>query len=218
MSEPTVKLVEVRPLRYLLSVPPGAAEGERRPVLCFLHGYDEAVPLDIRQALTRHGPLKPGSASRAMREFIVIAPQLPQAGDIWHRYSDAVLQIVTEVQTMCHGDAEQTYLTGFSFGGNGVFDLALSQPALWAALWAVDPTRPPKQDPRRPVWVSVGAAARLRLEGFAQALGLEAAGGPQQGNRLFLDEGGDHVGSATRAYADDRIYQWLLSKQLSTPM
>ena len=38
-------------------------------------------------------------------------------------------------------DTGRLYLTGFSYGANDVFDLALAQPDLWAALSAVDPTR-----------------------------------------------------------------------------
>jgi poly(3-hydroxybutyrate) depolymerase len=215
MKAPEVRLVETQPLRYLLSVPAG--EGGKRPVLCFLHGYDEAAPLNIERALTRHGPLRPGSSPRAANEFIVVAPQLPQAGDIWSGYADTVLQIVTEVQAMCGGDPERTYLTGFSFGGNGVLDLALLQPAMWAALWPVDPTRPPDRDPHRPVWLSIGAAARYRRDGFIRSLTLQPAANPPHGHRLYLDEGQDHVGSARFAYADDRIYQWLLTHRLSAP-
>jgi predicted peptidase len=218
MEAPNLRLIETRPLRYLLSIPAEReAEPERRPVLCFLHGYDEAAPLDIHRALSRHGPLRPGSSPRGVQEFIVIAPQLPLAGDLWYRYAEVVLQIVTEVQTMCRGDPERTYLTGFSFGGNGVFDLALSQLGLWAALWPVDPTRPPELDPRRPVWLSVGAVARPRRNAFIRALSLQPVGALPEGDRLYLDEGQDHVGSAKFAYADDRIYAWLLSKRLSAP-
>ncbi len=112
------------------------------------------------------------------------------------------------------GDARRAYLTGFSFGGNGVFDLALLQPDTWAALWAVDPTRPPANDPCVPVWLSIGEIARSRQRGFITALGLEPATDSGNGARVYLDEGEDHVGSARVAYSDRRIYSWLLSKQL----
>ncbi|HET7363635.1 MAG TPA: prolyl oligopeptidase family serine peptidase [Burkholderiales bacterium] len=73
------------------------------------------------------------------REFIVLAPQLPRAGDLWHRYADDVRALVADVCAKQAVDAARLYLTGFSYGGNGVFDLGLAQPDLWAALWAVDP-------------------------------------------------------------------------------
>jgi poly(3-hydroxybutyrate) depolymerase len=203
MEAPGTEVVEAAPLRYLLSVP--SAPGPR-PVLCFLHGYDEAAPMDIRRALTLHGPLRPGNPPL---DFIVVAPQLPRAGDVWHRYADDVRGIVSAVQARHDGDAARTYLTGFSFGGNGVFDLALAQPGIWAALWAVDPTRVPQRDPGLPVWLSFGEVARRQTPGFTRVLSLRA-----EGDRVGLDEGEDHVGSAAHAYRDERIYRWLLANSL----
>ncbi|HEU4452093.1 MAG TPA: hypothetical protein VFR81_03500 [Longimicrobium sp.] len=206
-------MIDAAPLRYLLSVPSGE-EGPLRPLLCFLHGYDEAAPAEIVEGATRHGPLRPGSAAQARSDFIVVAPQLPRAGDLWHRYADAVREIVDGVAAAAGADPSRAYLTGFSFGGNGVFDLALAQPGRWAALWAVDPTRVPRADVGRPAWLSIGSAARHAAEAFVAALGFQPAGADPEGDRLYLDERQDHVGSATRAYRDERIYRWLLSHRL----
>lgn len=218
MQQPDLRVVESGPLPYLLSVPAPRPEApEALPLLCFLHGYDEAAPVEIRRGVARHGPLRPGSSARAREDFIVVAPQLPRAGDLWHRHAGDVREIVEQVRSAHSVDPRRTYLSGFSFGGNGVFDLALLQPGVWAALWPVDPTRAPRADPGRPVWLSIGGVARHGRAGFIRALGLEPVAGAPQGDRLYLDEGEDHVGSATRAYGDDRIYAWLLSKQLPTP-
>ena len=206
------RVVANHPLRYLLSVPPVSARpGERFPLLCFLHGYGEAAPRDIRRALTLHGPLRSSSAARAKQEFIVVAPQLLIGGDLWNRYADVLRQIVSEVRSEHGGDPARLYLTGFSFGANGVFDLGAAQPDLWAALWAVDPTRAPPKKLKRPVWLSFGEISRSRKDAFVDALGLAGDAG---GDRVWKDEGLDHVGSATSAYADERIYRWLLSKTL----
>ncbi len=210
-----VLLIETAPLRYLLSLPTAPVfDGGKSPLLCFLHAYGEAAPLEIHEALTLHGPLQPGSWPGAIEHFIVVAPQLPFAGDIWYRYADAVRQIVNDVQITRGGDPLRTYLTGFSFGGNGVFDLALIEPAFWAALWPVDPTQVPGNDPLCPVWVSFGEASRYRKSGFIRALGLVPADTNIEGDRLYLDQGENHVGSARVAYRDKRIYTWLLSRQL----
>ena len=115
---------EEGPLRYLLRVPSGSVDAPR-PVLFFLHGYDEGAPMPMQDALTRHGPLRPGNSSSALRPFIVVAPQMPVRGDVWYRYAEHVRAIVKQVHEQHGGDPLRTYLTGFSFGGNGVFDLAL---------------------------------------------------------------------------------------------
>ena len=201
------------PLEGLLALPT-AIFHPPHPILFFLHGYDEGAPLNIEKALTRHGPLRPGNPAQSVGKFIVVAPQLPVRGDTWHRQAEKVRRLLQTVQTNYDGDPHRTYLSGFSFGGNGVFDLALLQPDLWAALWPVDPTRVPQKDPARPVWLSVGAAARRSKTRFIQALGLK----PDVdlgADRICLDQGADHVDSATRAYQDERIYSWLLARRLS---
>lgn len=216
MSRADLHQVEATPLPYFLSLPATSAPALGAwPLLCFLHGYDEGAPLQIQQALTRHGPLRPGRSARATEQFIVVAPQLPRRGDLWGRYADDVQQIVQQVQAHHGGDPERTYLTGFSFGGNGVFDLALKQPDFWAALWPVDPTRVPADDPERPVWLSSGEVSRRRERRFIERLHLEPLRERPPGDRVYEDQGKDHVGTATLAYQNDRIYCWLLSKHLA---
>jgi hypothetical protein len=209
--DPDLRLIESGPLRYLLSLP-SAPSTAPRPVLVFLHGYDEGAPTDIHTALTRHGPLRADNPPIAREEFIVVAPQLPACGDYWLRSADAVRDIVRGVQAEHGGDAARTYLTGFSFGGNGVFDLGLALPELWAALWSVDPTRVPRIDPGLPLWLSSGAISRRIQAVFNDALRLRPAGDAAPGDRVYTDQGMDHVGTATLAYRDERIYRWLLER------
>jgi predicted peptidase len=204
------RLVEGAPLRYLLSLP--AAAAQPRPVLVFLHGYDEGAPVEIRRALTLYGPLRAGNPAVVAEEFIVVAPQLPVKGDLWRGSADAVREIVRRVQVEHAGDPRRTYLTGFSYGGNGVFDLALAQPGLWAALWSVDPTRVPRRDPGLPVWLSSGAISRRLQAVFNSELRLEPAEAVPLGDRVYTDQGMDHVGTATLAYQDERVYRWLLTR------
>lgn len=213
LNNPELRLIESGPLRHLLSLPRDRDAAGPRPVLVFLHGYDEAAPMDIHQALTRHGPLRAGNPQIAADELIIVAPQLPVAGDRWLASADAVRGIVRQVQAEHGGDPRRTYLTGFSYGGNGVFDLALAQPGLWAALWSVDPTRVPRRDPGLPVWLSSGAISRRLQAVFDAARRLEPAGPGSPGNRVYTDQGMDHVGAATLVYQDERIYRWLLSRQ-----
>lgn len=203
-------------LSYLIRPPRDGGRGLLQPVLCFLHGHDEAAPAPIHNALTRHGPLAPHASTRS-GEFLVIAPQLPHGGDTWNRYSSTVREIILDVRARFGGDARRTYATGFSYGGNGALDFARLQPDLWAALWAVDPTRVPRRRLPQPVWLSIGAAARGDAGAFIANLGLKAAGAKPRGDRLWLDEGDDHVACAARAYADDRIYAWLLAQQAAAP-
>lgn len=168
-SSATPFLVRSAPLGHIISLP-FTVISELRPVLCFLHGYGEAAPMAIREALTLHGPLQSGNSQRVTERFIIVAPQLPTAGNNWNTESAAIRQIVTAVQTEFRGNPDRTYLTGFSFGGNGVFDIGIAQPSLWAALWPVDPTRPPKTRLQRPLWLSLGEISRRQRTAFTQLM------------------------------------------------
>jgi pimeloyl-ACP methyl ester carboxylesterase len=213
MTNAEPQLVESAPLRYLLSVPRGGEASDKRPVLVFLHGYNEGAPADLQTALTAHGPLRQGNPPVAVEEFIVVAPQLAVRGDLWRSSAPEVHDIVRRVQAQHGGDPRRTYLTGFSYGGNGVFDLALAQPGLWAALWSVEPTRVPDRDPGLPVWLSSGELSRPRKAGFMSTLHLEPEGTGPLGDRIYTDQGKDHVGTATLAYQDERVYRWLLERR-----
>ncbi|KAI1721951.1 hypothetical protein DdX_04241 [Ditylenchus destructor] len=200
-------------LPYLLVVPSDAEKHGEWPVLCFLHGNDEAAPCPIREGVTRHGPLNPNNPDRVQSEFIIVAPQLPEPGDKWFRYSNVVKDITTSVQREHGGDPNRTYLTGFSYGANGVFDLGIEQSDFWAALWPVDPTRVPKEELNQPIWISIGAAARRLTASYIQQVNVKPLNDGLDGDRYYLDEGEDHVGSARKAYKDERIYDWLLAKR-----
>lgn len=207
------------PLNYVVSTPPThESEAGPWPVLCFLHGNGEAEPLPIFQALTRHGPLRPGSSQRATDCFIVVFPHLKTpGGDVWRGQAAVIRQIVAMVQRDFRGDPQRTYLTGFSYGGNGVLDLAPDQPDLWAALWPVDPTRPPQRTSPRPIWLSSGEYSRRNERGFISALQLQQADLDPDGDRLLRDLGADHGGTALWAYHNDAVYDWLLARRLPSP-
>jgi len=189
--------------------PPALSATTRPPLLCFLHGHDQGPPTPLARAATAHGPLEPGASKRA-GEFVIVAPQLTVRGDHWHRHAQAVRDIVMHACHRFEADPAQLYLTGFSYGANGVFDIGVEGAVHWAALWAVDPTRAPREPLTPPVWLSVGEVTRAGLPRFVRALQLERVERGKPGPRVYADEGDDHVGAATRAYADGRIYDWLL--------
>jgi len=212
MSDANLELIGGRPLDYLVRTPSVRSKAPAA-LLCFLHGYGEAAPANIFDALTQHGPLNPQQRPRQVEQFVIVAPQLPVAGDSWLRYAAALRMIVLDEVRQRHCDPQRIYLTGFSFGGNGVFDLALGEPSMWAALWSVDPTRVPPARIDIPTWLSIGECSRHEAPAFIQALGLEGADTETAGDRLWSDPGQDHVGTATQAYRDGRIFEWLLSKR-----
>jgi predicted peptidase len=206
-----LRVVEETSLSYVLSTPPAGLPPEGGwPLLCFLHGYAEAAPLPIRAALAVHGPLAPESAPIGRAAFVAIAPQLPRCDERWAGHALAVQMTARHAETLHAINPRRRYLTGFSRGADGVFELAVTQPE-WVALWAVDPPRVPPRDPGRPIWISAGSASRPSEPAFVERLQLEVLKGGTPGRRVYVDAGLDHVGTARCAYQDEGIYHWLLS-------
>lgn len=199
-------------LRYMVSYPAAHAQGwqqGRCPVLCFLHGQGEAVPMSLERSAELHGPLSRTSWPAASEQFIIVEPQRRGVRDDWIADSNAVVAIVRKLQHERGGDAARTYLTGFSLGGNGVLDFAAAGPDLWAAFWPVDPTRLPAMTPSRPMWVSAGPLTKRNA-------GYRAAKASDTGVGAFRvsDEADDHVEAAARAYGRPEVYEWLLAHRL----
>jgi len=203
-------------LNVMVSLPEKHPADGQWPVLFFLHGQGEAAPLGLETAAICHGPLKSGSSKRAL-DFVVVVPQLPApGGDVWKDHGAHLQRIADVVCSEYQGDRKRKYLCGFSRGGNGVLDFGLTQADDWAALWAVDPTRSvPPDRPKRPLFLSLGEYTRgpnwreyIRKNNFA-----DVSSNPD-GDRIIIDEGSNHVEAATRAFAADRVYDWLLKKHL----
>ncbi|MGH7986252.1 MAG: hypothetical protein ACRD4Q_16620 [Candidatus Acidiferrales bacterium] len=173
--------------------------------------------MPLREALTLHGPLRAGNFPGVAERFIIVAPQLPIAGDQWRKQAHAVRRIMTEAEKEYGGDPGRTYLTGFSYGGNGVFDVGIAQPGFWAALWSVDPTRPPEGSLPCPLWLSLGEASRGKRSEFLHAINNLREVRPEDvipdADFICEDRGEDHTGTAKIAYEEDRVYEWLLRKR-----
>jgi predicted peptidase len=218
MRRPTELIVRDQPLAHVIYVPAADPAGGLHPVLCFLHGLREAAPMPILQALKLHGPLNPDNSHNVADRFVVVAPQLPSpGGDVWHQRVAEVREMVEFVQAQYRGDPHRTYLTGFSYGGNGVFDIAIAEPQLWAAIWCVDPTRPPDRNLPCPLWLCLGDASRGKRADFIRTINRLREIGPGEeipdDDFAYEDRGQDHVGTARLAYKEERIYKWLLERR-----
>src|SRR5436190_6010547 len=118
-----------RRMNYLLFLPQGYAESEKRwPLIFFLHGAGERGTDVSKVAI--HGPPK------RVREhpefpFIVVSPQCPE-GEVWS--PDILLGLLEEVTKKHKVDVSRIYLTGLSMGGYGTWDLGLSHPEKFAAI------------------------------------------------------------------------------------
>lgn len=209
MPQSDLQIATEEHLRYLISVPATpAAAGRAVPVLCFLHGQGEAIPMAIEVCAGLHGPLSTTAWKGARERFIIIEPQRPGLNDNWIEDRELVLRIVRRAQADLHGDPARTYLTGFSLGGNGVLDFADADDGFWAAYWPVDPTRLPRSQPTRPMWVSAGPLTKWNR-------GYERMAEADNGQTFRVtDEANDHVAAARNAYGREEVYAWLLGQRV----
>jgi predicted peptidase len=191
------------------------------PLICFLHGYLEAEGFcessyprkAIIAALRAHGPLKPGSALPE-DSFIVVAPQLPGKDSHWTaRRAMQVEAVLARVGNEFDVDLGRAYLTGFSTGGNGVYDLfdhsTLPQATVhWAKLWPVEPTRVFADKKCPPIWLWYGTDTYYPNNATACDLVSVPPGRPV-GDRLCTYTAKGHVPTATDAYQNREVYAWL---------
>ena len=185
-------------------------------VLCFLHGAGESAAHS--QPLTkllenRSLPWHAENGSRHLRSLLLICPQL-ESRRRWEP-SDAarIDELVREAAREHQADATRLALTGFSLGGEGVFQIAAASAFDWPSLWAVDPALqrvPPLPPGSARVLVHHGAEqpGAENMAAFAAGLGLSALGGTSS-KRVLKVLRQDHSHTCSTAYADTEAYAWL---------
>lgn len=188
------------------------------PTLVFLHGNGEAAPKPIEQALTLWGPLRPGNPAIASEKFLVVAPQLParSKGDHWGSHAGDIQEIVDTIVARGEADPKRLYLTGFSYGANGVFRVVGQQKNRWAAIWPVDP---PGMFPSyfgRPIWLWYGSQFWNANETNRATLNLAAVNEDvAKSSALYTANPAlAHTPIAVAAYGEARVYEWLLQQIL----
>lgn len=148
-------------LPYRMLRPEVINEGEKYPLVIFLHGSGERGN-DNEAQLVHGGSLFSNPVNMEKFPAFVIFPQCPE-GDRWVTYDKqasfnddapapeesanekALLSLISKLSEENPIDADRIYLIGLSMGGIGTFDLACRHPELFAAAipicGAVNPTR-----------------------------------------------------------------------------
>jgi dienelactone hydrolase len=201
---------------------------DRAPVLYFLHGAGEAIVSKAKKQTpdvllrNRSPPWHAQSGSKFLEEFVVICPQLERRRR-WVSADATWLDDLVDAGVEEHtGDRQKLVLTGFSYGGEGVFVIAAKSRHQWAALWAVDPAlqaSTPRPPAGRRVLVHHGVTrdpvvADADLTGFIDDLRLQDPTPAVEQNRVVIDLETDHPGTCQAAYSEARVYPWLLGGPL----
>jgi lysophospholipase L1-like esterase/poly(3-hydroxybutyrate) depolymerase len=207
---------EVR-VPWKLLKPARVVEGERYPLVLFLHGAGERGE-DNRRQLTWFGTPMAGAAWSEAYPCYVLAPQCPP-GRRWVEVDwsaaesprpelpspalEGARRALQAVLAEHPIDAERLYLTGLSMGGFGTWDLAARHPTWFAAAALLAAL---------PLWCFHGADDKVVSVERSRAMirAIEAAGGEPTYTEL---QGVAHD-SWKQAYSDDSgLLSWLFAQR-----
>ncbi|XEC96306.1 prolyl oligopeptidase family serine peptidase [Paenibacillus tarimensis] len=114
---------------YKLFLPKHYDSNKWYPLILFLHGIKKRGT-DIR-VLDHYGLIKAVSSDEDF-PFIVLAPQCPPLVS-WPAVRHEVMGLLEHVTTQYSVDKKKIYLTGFSMGAHGVWDLIVNCPDHFSA-------------------------------------------------------------------------------------
>jgi len=210
--------------------------GERGvPLIVFLHGRGECGTEGSRQlaqGLPRELIWNP-----QRWPAIVLLPQKPDYESQWIEHEHAVMAMLERVKQTWPIDASRVYLTGLSQGGAGTWDIAASNPDIFAAIAPVcgyvraifSPDEDKLRDRRitseskaakeiadaigdTPVWIFHGADDTVVSPSHSEAMrGALKTVGNEARYSLYPGVGHD---AWTPAYREEDLPDWLLSHTL----
>ena len=116
-------------LKYVVRYPKGFAEGNRYPVLLFLHG---AGTRGVDTRLLVGNPFFTLTQQHTDFPFISVAPLCSE--NTWFDLWDELKQLVRHIAALPFADADRLYVMGASMGGYATWQLAMSLPESFAAI------------------------------------------------------------------------------------
>ncbi|MDO3412191.1 GNAT family N-acetyltransferase [Saccharibacillus sp. CPCC 101409] len=206
MDKQIVKTVR---LDYQLYVPAGYEQDESAswPLILYLHGAGGSGP--DRDQLRKEGlPQRVESGSGL--PFFVAAPHCP-LGSFWNTMEDELLAMLDDLSRAWRIDDSRLYLTGFSMGAYGVWNLADRHPQRFAAVAPVSGGGDPAHSKRlsdMPAWIFHGEADEVirSSESLKMAEAMREAGAEVE---LTLYPGVGHD-CWKNVYANEGLYRWFL--------
>lgn len=203
--------------RYVIYIPAqyDMDPSHRWPVIVSMHGSGECGKDGLRH--TRVG-LPHTIAARPTRfPFITV---MPQAHARWFRgaEADAVWRILEAVHEEYRTDRDRVYLTGFSMGGFGAWELAMAKPDLVAAIVPICGVAPKPflwNIRHLPVWAFHGALdENVPVSGSREAVAELKRLGVEPKYTEYPDLG--HT-CWNKAYGTEALWAWLLQQRRRPP-
>jgi predicted peptidase len=204
------QVVKTIRLNYLLYLPPDYDEGQKWPLLMFLHGSGERG--DNVELVKKYGIPKLIDQGWQF-PFIIASPQCP-ADSWWLAELDGLKALLDYLIENYPVDSRRVYLTGLSMGGHGAWEFGMAYPEYLAGLAPICGGGNPNRAHLLkdvPVWAFHGAKdTRVPLsESQRMVDALQSCGGNV---KLTIYPDADHD-SWTETYDNPELYEWFLNQQ-----
>lgn len=196
-------------IRYIIRYPDGYKEGERYPVLLFLHGagtrgftYEKVERNNFFENIEKYENFP----------AIVVAPICD--GETWFDQFESLKKLYISMATADFADPDRVYILGLSMGGYATWQLAMSLPEYTAAIvpicgggmyWNAARLK------NVPVWAHHGALDKVVCpeESVKMVEAVKRAGGEAT---LTIYDGVEHA-SWLPVYKNYGVFEWLFSKR-----
>lgn len=222
-------------LPYRLLRPINAEEGKRYPLIVFLHGAGDVGDNNNSQ-LANFPSCFLDSAQRIKNPSYVIAPQCP-SDDSWSSFPGYPNSIRTSeyptlpiqtllalIDTLIKNtrpaiDTNRIYVTGFSLGGEGTFDIITRAPHRFAAavpICGIADTSRAATIKHIPLWIFHGSDDNINSVEYSRAI-VAVLRALNVTPKYTEYENANHYIWST-AYAEPDLIEWIFSQNKKNPI
>ncbi|AKD53845.1 carboxylesterase family protein [Spirosoma radiotolerans] len=215
-------------LRYRLSYPIDYDARKKYPLLLYLHGNGERGN-DNQRPLLRLPAALTHTTGRQRYSCFILVPQCPK-NQVWVDFPDfpkslhtsaeptrpaqLTLSLMDELMHQLAIDTDRVYITGYSSGGEGAFDLLTRRPSLFTAaipVCSVSDTSRARSIYRIPMWLFHGSADSVNRAEYSRL--MVGALRRQGGSPIYTEypEAGHNI--VQQAYAEVGLFEWLFRQQ-----
>lgn len=213
-------------LPYRLLYPLNYNKHKRYPLVLFLHGAGQRGT-DNEAPLTRVPNVLTDTAGREKYPCFILVPQCPK-NDVWVKFpkfpeslhttelltpsARNVLAVLDSLIAHLSIDKKRVYITGYSMGGEGAFDLLTRRPNLFAAaipICAVADTARAGLIYKIPVWAFHGDHDDVNDVKYSRL--MIAALKKYNGTPIYTEYAGFKHNIWSKAYNEPGLFDWLFS-------